>query len=163
MIKNYLTIAWRNLLRRKTFSFINIAGLAIGIAACIIIFLYVHHELSFDQYNTKVDRIIRIAATVHAPESDIVMATAPKPLADVLKRGYPEVEATVRLEQMHQVVKFNNESYREDAFYGADSSVFSVFSFDFLEGTPVTALQNPHSIVLTKTIAEKYFGKEPAL
>lgn len=163
MIKNYLTIAWRNLLRHKTFSFINIAGLAIGIAACIIIFLYVHHELSFDQYNTKVDRIIRIAATVHAPESDIVMATAPKPLADVLKRGYPEVEATVRLEQMHQVVKFNNESYREDAFYGADSSVFSVFSFDFLEGTPVTALQNPHSIVLTKTIAEKYFGKEPAL
>ncbi len=163
MIKNYLTIAWRNLLRRKSFSVINIAGLAIGIAACIIIFLYVHHELSFDQYNIKADRIARIAATVRAPESDLVMATAPKPLADVLKRGYPEVESTVRLEQIHEVVKSNNESYREDAFYGADSSVFSIFSFDFVEGSPVGALQNPHSIVLTKSIAEKYFGKEPAL
>ena len=160
MIKSYLKIAWRNLLKHKSFSFINILGLAIGIAACMIIFLYVQNELTFDLYNPKVDRIARVTTTLHAPESDVALAISPAPLADALKRDYPEVESTVRLENVPQVMKWNNDVFPEEAFYKADQSVFSIFSFDFLEGSPADALQNPGSIVITKTIAKKYFGTD---
>jgi putative ABC transport system permease protein len=163
MIQNYLKIAWRVLLKHKSFSFINILGLSIGLATCQIIFLYVHNELTYDQYNVKSDRIVRVVSTLHAPESDVVLATTPAPLADVLKRDYPEVESTVRLENISQTVKMNNEVFREDAFFKADQSIFYIFSFDFLEGSPKDALQNPRSIVLTETIEKKYFGASPAI
>ena len=81
MIKNYLKIAWRNLLKHKSFSFINILGLAIGIAACMIIFLYVHNEMTFDQYNLKTDRIARVTTILHTPESNMHFGTTPAPLA----------------------------------------------------------------------------------
>jgi len=163
MIKNYLKIAWRNLLKHKSFSFINILGLAIGIAACMIIFLYVHNELTFDQYNSKADRIARVTTTLHTPESDMVFATSPTLLAGVLKQDYPDVESTVRLEPAPKVVKFKNDLFREEAFYKADQSIFSIFSFDFLEGSASGALQNPNSIVITETIAKKYFRNISAL
>ena len=104
MFKNHVKIAWRNLLKHKSFSFINIAGLAIGIAGCMIIFLYVRNELTFDQYNAKADRIVRITTNVKAPESDFSLATTPTPLADALKRDYPEVESVVRLENAPQSI-----------------------------------------------------------
>ena len=85
MIKNYLKIAWRNLVKHKSFSFINILGLAIGIGACLIIFLYVHDELTFDLYNVKADRIARVTTRMHTPESDLVIATSPVMLASNLK------------------------------------------------------------------------------
>lgn len=163
MISNYLKIAWRNLLKHKSFSFINIMGLAIGITACMIIFLYVHKELTFDQYNVKADRIVRVTTTLHAPESNVVVATSPVPLADALQRDYPEIESAVRLEASPQIMKLNNDLFREEAFYKADQSVFFIFSFDFVEGSAAGALQNPHSVVITKTIAKKYFGTRPAL
>jgi len=163
MFKNHVKIAWRNLLKHKSFSFINIAGLAIGIAGCMIIFLYVRNELTFDQYNTKADRIVRITTNVKAPESDFSMATTPTPLADALKRDYPEVESVVRLENAPQSIKINNEPFREDAFYKADQSVFSIFDFHFIEGTSNNALQNSGSIVITETIAKKYFGTSTAV
>lgn len=81
MIQNYLTIAWRNLLKHKIFSFINILGLAIGLAACLIIFLYVQNELTYDQYNTKADRITRVTIDLRSPESDMVAAFSPDLLA----------------------------------------------------------------------------------
>jgi putative ABC transport system permease protein len=158
MIQNYLKIAWRNLLKHKSFSFINIAGLAIGIAACMIIFLYVHSEMTYDLYNAKADRIVRVTTTLHTPESDVALAISPPPLADVLKRYFPEVESTVRLQNVNQVIRSNNEVFSEGSFYMADQSVFSVFSFDFLEGSATSALRNPNSIVITETISRKYFG-----
>lgn len=163
MIKNYLKIAWRNLLEHKTFSFINLLGLSIGIAACLIIFLYVEHELSYDQYNKKADRIARITTRLKTPESDMLFGTTPTLLADVLKKDFPEVEATVRLEPSPQVMKLNNEMIREEAFYKADQSVFSIFDFQFIEGTPLYALEQPQSIVITQTIAKKYFGNDAAV
>jgi len=163
MIKNYLTIAWRNLLKHKTFSLINILGLAIGIATCMIIFLYVHHELTFDLYNHKADRIARVTSTMRAPESDLVMATAPTPMAEVLHREYPEVETAVRLEPGGKSVKLNNDVFREEAFYETENNIFSVFDFYFLEGNPAHALEKPNSIVIASSIAKKYFGKETAL
>jgi putative ABC transport system permease protein len=163
MIKNYLKIAWRNLLKHKVFSLINILGLAIGIAACMIIFLYVQHELTFDQYNTKAGRIARITGTIKAPESDIVLATSPVPLAEALKREYPEVELAARLEPAARIVQLNNDFISEPDFYDTDQSIFSVFDFQFLEGSATGALQHPHSIVITESIAKKYFGNTPAL
>ena len=163
MIKSYLKIAWRNLLKHKSFSIINILGLAIGIAACIIIFLYVHNELGFDQYNTKASRIARVTTLVHAPESDINMATSPGLLADVLLRDYPEVESAVRLEAAPQAIKVNQDVAKEAAFYKADQTVFSIFDFIFLEGGPAGALQKLQSVVISASIKKKYFGAAPAL
>ncbi len=163
MIQNYLKIAWRNLLKHKTFSFINILGLAIGIAACLIIFLYVHNELTFDQYNTKVDRIARATVLLHGPESDMAMASSPVPLADASKRNYPEVESAVRLEQDPQIMKYKNDVIKESGFYKTDQTVFSIFTFEFKEGNSSTALQNLRSIVLTESTEKKYFGEGPAL
>jgi len=162
MIQNYLKIAWRNLLKHKSFSLINILGLAIGIGACLIIFLYVHDELTFDQYNVKADRIVRATTRLHTPESDLVIATSPMMLGGTLKRVYPEVEATVRLSNATVAVKYNNEVISEESFYKTEPAIFTVFSFDFLEGSPQRALQNPHTIVITETIAKKYFGSSHA-
>ncbi|HMH33743.1 MAG TPA: ABC transporter permease, partial [Puia sp.] len=157
MIKNYLKIAWRNLLKHKSFSLINILGLTIGIAACIIIFTYVSHELTYDQYNPHADRIARITLTLKTPEADMAFATTPFPLADALKREYPEVAATARLQPTAATVKSNNDLFKESGFYLADQSLFSVFLFSFKEGSAASALKNPDCIVLTETTAKKYF------
>jgi putative ABC transport system permease protein len=163
MIQNYLKIAWRNLLKHKAFSLINIFGLAIGIAACLIIFLYIHSELTFDQQNTKIDRIARATVIIHGPESDLSSALTPVLLADMLKRDYPEVESVARLEQQNQIIRYQNDFIKESSFYKTDQTVFSIFTFDFKEGNPSDALQNPQSIVLTESTETKYFGKLPAL
>ncbi|MBC7826589.1 MAG: ABC transporter permease, partial [Chitinophagaceae bacterium] len=161
MIKNYIKIAWRNLLKHKSFSLVNIFGLAIGIAACLIIFIYIRHELTFDQYNKNADRIARITATVHAPESDILMAPTPALLAPTLQKLYPEVEAAVRLERSREIIRINNDYFKEEDFYWTDKTVFTVFSFDVQEGTLKGALEKPNTIVITSRIAKKYFGNEP--
>ncbi len=163
MIQNYLKIAWRNLLKHKSFSIINILGLAIGIGVCLIIFLYVHDELTFDLYNVKVDRIARVTTRLHTPESDLVIATCPIMLAGTLKREYPEVESCARLVNSGAKVKFNSDILNEESFYNTDQNIFSVFTFNFLEGSPISALKNPRSIVITESIAKKYFGQKDAL
>ena len=163
MIKNYSKIAWRNLLKHKTFSLVNILGLASGIAACMIIFIYIRYELTFDQYNKNADRIARITATVHAPESDIVMAPTPALLSTTLQKDYPEVEAAVRLERSRETIRVNNDYLREEDFYWTDPTVFTVFSFDVLEGTLTGSLDKPNTIVITSRIAKKYFGNTTAI
>lgn len=163
MIKNYFKIAWRNMLKHKSLSIIYIFGLAIGIAACMIIFLYVHNELTYDQYNLKADRIARIATTMHAPDSDLRSATSLAPMADVLVREYPEVEAAVRLEPSPKVVRSGNDLFSEGAFYKADQSVFYIFTFEFIEGAAEGALEKPNSIVITKATEKKYFGAASAV
>jgi putative ABC transport system permease protein len=163
MFQNYLMIAWRNLLKHKSFSFINILGLAMGISVCLIIFLYVHDELRFDLYNKKADRIARVTTRLHTPESDLVLATSPVLLGATLEKDYPEVESVARLSNVATSVKFNNDVFSETSFYKTDQQIFSVFSFNFLEGSPETALRNPGSIVVTETIARKYFGSLSAL
>lgn len=164
MIQNYLKIAWRNLLRHKSFSLINILGLSTGIAACIIIFLYVQYELTYDQYHSKSDRIARVTTTLHAPGSDdMLFGTSPYPLADALKRDFPEVVATARLEQNQTVIKHNGELITETDFFLTDQYIFSLFDYSFIEGAAANALRQPRSIVLTASVAKKYFGEAPAL
>jgi putative ABC transport system permease protein len=163
MLSNYLKIAWRNLIKHGTFSFINIFGLATGIASCVLIFLFVFHEFSFDKHNINADRIARVTTILHTPESDISMATSPALLHGALKRQYPEVENATGLENIYSLIKSKNEIFREDAFYGTNASVFSVFSFSFIHGNAKDALKEVNSIVITEKIAKKYFGSTDIL
>jgi putative ABC transport system permease protein len=163
MIKSYLKIAWRNLIRHKSFSFINIGGLSIGIAACLLISLYVHYQLSYDEHHLKKDRIIRITNLMHTPENDNVnIALTPALLANAINH-YPEVETAVRFEPDRGVIKIGAQLFKEDNVYKADANIFSVFTYQFAEGSAGQALTDPHNIVITEKLARKYFGSGSAL
>ena len=163
MTKNYLKIAWRNLMRNKLFSVINIGGLAMGIAACLLISLYVRHQLSFDNFNIKKDRIVRVTNLMHTPENDNVnVALTPVLLAGTV-RNFPEVETAVRFEPDRATVKVNNQLFKEDNFCSADADVFNVFTFKFLQGNAAQALTDPRNIALTQSTAKKYFGSKDAM
>ncbi|ASU33718.1 ABC transporter permease [Mucilaginibacter xinganensis] len=164
MIKSYFKIAWRNIIRHKSFSFINIGGLSIGIAACLLISLYVHYQLSYDGYQVKKDRIIRITNLMHTPENDNVnMALTPALLASALNHNYPEVETAVRFEPDGGIMKVNNQLFREDNVYKADANIFNVFTFKFAAGDPFQALRDPSSMVISETLAKKYFTSGDAI
>src|SRR5688572_4713543 len=139
MMKSYLKIAWRNLLRHKAFSLINILGLSIGIPTCTIIFLYVQHELTYDQYNKNASRIVRVTANLRSPENDLRLATASVLLAPSLKRDLPEIAEAVRIQETAVTIKWQNRLYTENDFCKSDQSIFSVFDFVFIEGSPVNA------------------------
>ena len=166
MIKNLLLVALRNFRRDKWYSLLNILGLTIGIAFSVLLIFYIKDELSYDRYNKNADRIYRIASYVREPEKDEMRwASSPFPLGPALKKDYPEVEETVRFVDAGKTMYKNGDlHFYEDKIYYADSSLFKVFSYSFLEGNPRTALVEPKSMVLTRSVAEKYFGKnQPAL
>ena len=164
MLKNYFKIAWRNLIRHKAFSIINIGGLSIGIAVCLVISLYVHYELSFDAWNAYQDRIVRITNIIHTPEADnIVMAPSPVMLATTLNQNYPEVETAVRFAPGKAVIKVNNQLFDEDYVFKTDANVFDVFPYRFIKGDAKHALADLHDIVITASIAKKYFGSSDAM
>ena len=165
MIKNYLKVAFRNILRHKVYSLINIFGLAIGMALCLLILVYVQDELSFDSFHEKTDRIYRIAQTEdHNGDLTNVMRIAPGATTR-LEIDFPEaIEKTARIFPAGEVwTKYEDRLYREDRIYVVDDSFFDMFTFDFISGNPETALKEPNSIVLNRTTAEKYFGGTDAL
>lgn len=163
MFQNYIKIAWRNILKHKVFSLINIAGLSIGIAACTIIFLYVQHENGFDMYNSKAERIVRISSNLKSPENDLKIATTSALVASTLKRELPEIENAARLQDETIIFKLGNRLQKEQRLYKADTSIFSVFDFSFTEGSAQGSLDEPRSIVINQSFAKKYFGNTPAL
>ena len=144
MPANDLKITARRLLRHKAFSLINILGLSIGLAACLLLWLYVRYELSYDAYNEKAPRIVRLTSLVHSPENDLAIATTPSILGPTLVRECPEVEAAVRIGSSTFNIRRNGEMISAPNFYYADPNIFSVFDFSFLEGSPATALKNPN-------------------
>jgi len=159
MIKNYFVVAFRNLKRNKVFSFINIAGLAIGLAACWMITLYVANETSYDQYHANAGRIFRIAQHGSWSGGNFNLAVTPAPMAAALKNEFPEIEQAVRFDaEGGATIVYGNQRLQTGDMLFADSSVFKVFSYHFLSGDPNTALSKPRSIVLTKTLATKIFG-----
>ena len=161
MIKNYLKIAVRNLLKFKAYSFINISGLAIGIAACMMILLYIRDELSYDRFNKKADQIYRVHTYAKIAGNVSDLAVSPPPLGATLVHDYPEVIQYTRLmPNRTMLIKYKDNVFNEENFYWADSTVFDVFTIPFIEGDPNTALTQPHTVVLTEKLAKKYFGKE---
>lgn len=150
--------ALRHLLRNKSFSMINILGLSLGIAACLLIYGYVHHQESFDTYHPRADRIARVTSSFSSPESQLHFATSLTMLGKTIKRECPEVENVARIQPSETNVLNGTNLFLEEHFVFSEPSVFSLFQFTFLEGTPASALSNPQSIVLAKSTARKYFG-----
>ena len=164
MIRNFFVIAFRNLRRNKAFSAINIVGLAIGIATCLLILLFVGHELNYDRFNEKADQIVRVTFDANMPGGAIKEAHVMPPVGPALKRDFPEVLAATRLRN-YGVPRLSNgrQIFREDAFAFADSNFFQVFTIPMVEGDAATALTQPNSIVITRAVAKKYFGSGDAL
>jgi putative ABC transport system permease protein len=159
MIKNYLKIACRNIAKNKAFSVINILGLAIGMAVCFVIVLYVQHELSYDRFNKNADRIVRVVFKASVNGGKIDESNVMPPVAAALKADYPEVEMATRLHQDGRpTIVYNNKTFRDGQAAFVDGNFFDVFSIQFIQGDAATALMQPNSVVLTSTIAEKYFG-----
>jgi putative ABC transport system permease protein len=160
MFRNYLKIAWRNLVRNKAYSFINIAGLATGLACFILISLYVIDELSYDRYNEKADRIFRVESDIAIGGSSLKLAVASDPMGETLKRDYPEVEAYTRFHANYsRLVRKGNDFISEDNVVHADSTLFDVFTLPLVEGDPKKALTDPQSVVISEKAAKKYFGR----
>ena len=163
MFRNYLTVAFRNLVRHKVYSFINISGLAIGMTCCVLILIFARFELGYDAYHENADRIYRIAHERGTADGRIVpSATSPPPLAPVLRNEYPEVVHAVRFVRGTSVIRYGNNRFRERLFF-TDASVFDVFDFPLVKGDAQTALREPFSVILTEMTARKYFGHEDPL
>ena len=165
MIKNLLQIAARNFKKDIWYNIINILGLTIGITFSLFLIFYIRDELSFDRYNKKADRIFRINSYIQERDKNTNWTITQAPLAATLKKDYPEVEEAARfLSKERTLFKNGDNNFYENSVYYADSNVFKIFTYPFLQGDPATALTEPNSIVLTKTEADKYFGKnKPAV
>jgi putative ABC transport system permease protein len=162
MLKNYLKIAFRNLRRQPGYAFINIGGLAVGLAVCLLILLYVQDELAFDAFHEKSDRIARVLTVKPSPDlGDQTSAVVPPPVGEALVEAFPEVEATVRFDVFgrNTVVRGPNRFYVGD-YLITEPSFFEVFGFEMLQGDPATALVEPRTVVLTQETAHRYFGDE---
>jgi putative ABC transport system permease protein len=164
MFKNYFKTAWRNLIKHKVFSIINIAGLSIGISICFIIMLYVQNELSFDRFNKNADRIVRIVFKADINGGKIFEANVMPPVAQAMKNDYPEVQDATRLRVAGvPKITYKDKSFKDDEMVFVDPNFFSIFTIPLIEGDAKTALQQPNTIIISKAIAKKYFGNEDAL
>ncbi len=159
MIKNNIRTATRNLLKNKGFTFINISGLALGLATFILILIYVVDELSYDRYNTKADRIYRLNTDIKFGGNASSLAISSPPMAAELMAKLPEVEQATRLLPAVDIrYKKGNENVHETKTAYADANFFSVFTMPLLEGDAATALKEPHTVALSASAAQKYFG-----
>jgi len=160
MFRNYLKVAFRNLWKNKTFSFINVLGLAIGLGCFLLISLYVLDELSYDSYNKKADSIYRINSDIRFGGGDLHLPVTSDMMGQVLKKDYPEVEEYTRIfaSSGPKLVKKGNEYIKELNSPHVDSTFFNVFTLKALKGDIKTALNEPNTVVLTKSTAKKYFN-----
>ncbi|UCC43632.1 MAG: ABC transporter permease, partial [Candidatus Zixiibacteriota bacterium] len=164
MIRSYLTVALRNMLRHKGYSFINIVGLAVGMASCILLAVYVDSELSVDRYHEYADRIHRLCVNVNMGGTDIQGSSSNATAAVVLREKYPEVIEAVRFgDKPGSSADLGSRQILIRRMQYADNSAFGVFSWPFIKGNPDNALIGPYSIVLTEDLAQKLFGEEDPL
>jgi putative ABC transport system permease protein len=161
MLKNFFKITIRNILRQKVYSVINIAGLAIGIACSIIITAFILHELSYDKFHDKADRIYRLILDGKIGEEEMLSAWTPVPAAAAFVGEFPEVTDAARLEEWdNMLIRYEDKIFLEDKFLWADSSFFQIFSFKLISGDPLKVLNEPKTIVISENMANKYFGSE---
>ncbi len=164
MIQNLITVALRNLKKYRFYTFINVLGLTIGITACLVIFLFIRFELSFDRHNTNADRIVRIDWEVRLGEAHTYNAAVTPPMAEAFVREFPEVEAAARLRFSGSYqFKVATENQIEPAVIFADNDLFKIFTFEFTAGDPTTALLDPHSMVISESCAARFFPNENPL
>jgi putative ABC transport system permease protein len=160
LFRNYLKTAFRNLLKNKGFTALNVLGLTLGLATCLLIVFYVLDEVSYDRYNEKADRIYRINNMVKFGGNENTYASSPAPAAFTLKNDFPEIEQVVRFIKSDGIqVKKGSQYIQEDHAVFADSSLFAVFTLPMIDGNPATALRDPHSVVITERTAKKYFNR----
>lgn len=157
MFKNHLKVALRTILHNKTYTFINLLGLATGIAVCFLIFLWVADEIRYDRFHEDADRIYRTIWEARFGDNQWQIPLGPVPVAEALKTHFPEVEHVTRLRPERRTVRQGEEYMIEDRFLYVDESFFDVFSVNFLAGDPATALRAPEAVVLTEEMARKYF------
>lgn len=167
MYKNYIKTAFRNLLKQKFYALINILGLAVGIACCLLIVLYVVDELSYDKYHEKSDRIYRLYTDIVFGEMDGKIGVMPAPMGPQLMKDYPEVESVVRFRSrgsyLIKTKDSEKENIKEVGFVFADREIFDVFTLNVLEGDPQTALSEPNTMVITKSRADLLFPEGDAM
>src|SRR5450432_3453928 len=160
MLINYFKIAWRNLKKNKLYSFINIMGLTIGMTSCILIGLYIGHEWSYDRFHKNADRIVRVTMEYSNGGTVGKYAQTGTRVGPQLKRTFPSVSAFARTLKFSRVISYKGRIFDEKNFLYADSAFFDVFSFKLLKGNPSTALNAPHQLVITESMAKKYFGAD---
>ena len=161
MFKNYFKVAIRNLLRSKSFTAINIFGLTLGITTCLLIILFVQDELSYDSFNEKADRMVRVVFRGSIQGEKMKEAMVMPPVAQTLKMEYPEVLEATRIRRFGSPrITYGNKTFKESSFAYVDSNFFQVFTLPFVKGDSKTALLEPNTIVISETVAKKYFGDE---
>jgi putative ABC transport system permease protein len=159
MLKNYFKIAFRNLWRHRVFSFINIMGLTVGMTACLLIFLYVRFEMSYDKFHPRADRIYRVVADLKTPTETINTGGPAWAVGPHLMLDFSEIEAFTRVNYDNLLIRKDDIKYTEEGAIAADADFFKIFNFKLLKGDARTALTQPFSLVLSETAAKKYFGK----
>jgi len=165
MWRSYFKIGWRNLLKNRTTSLINIFGLSVGLISCLLIALYVQHEASFDTFQPNASRIVRVIMEYGfngSPDTQRGNFTSTK-VAPVFARTFPEVEYSIRMNEADMIVQHNGNSFKEAHFLFADSSFFNIFDYHLLQGNPKEALNGPRKLLLTASAAKRYFGYESPL
>lgn len=171
MFRNYLKVAWRNLMKSKIFSLINIIGLSVGLTCCMLIAIYLANEVSYDKYHKNIDRLYQLGTVFVKDGKDEKTPNTPAPMANAMKLEFPEIAETARLMGLFAedktLLQYKSDaeikSFYETKGYIADASFFNMFTYNFIEGKASTALQEPNTIVLSEEIAKKFFGNEPAL
>ncbi|MEZ4827873.1 MAG: FtsX-like permease family protein [Bacteroidia bacterium] len=164
MIRHYFTIAFRNLKKHLSYSIINILGLGTGLAACILLLLFVRHETSYDRFHKNHERIFRASMEVRDGDNFRHVSVSPTAVLPVFKREFPEVESGVRILSSGSfspdVVRYEDKVFQEMGLFYADSTFFDIFSFSLIAGDPTKALTRPSSVIVSLTMARKYFGSE---
>jgi putative ABC transport system permease protein len=164
MLYNYFKIATRNLWRNKVYSFINIFGFALGLGVCLLIFLYVGDELSYDRFHQNVNQIYRVNSVIKFGAKEDKYAVAPDPYGPTAVKEIPEVRQMVRFRELGtSLVRKGDQNIKENRVIFTDASLFEVFTFPMIAGNPKTALKSPKSVVITESIAKKYFNKTDVL
>src|SRR4030042_2032199 len=162
MFKNYFKIAYRNILKNKIYSAINILGFAVGLAAFILISLYVQYEFSYDKYNENADRIYRVVRDKPGMSSEVTKtAVTPAPLAPLLVDEFPEVISATRIIQTNnQFITYGKEIFLEEKIHWSDPETFNLFTIPLIKGNKKTVLNDPYSVLLSESTAKKYFGED---
>ena len=160
MFKNYLTVAFRNLKRHKIYSVINILGLSVGMACCFLILLFVMDELRYDKHHPHIDRTFRVVVEDQNNGVMTLNATTPGALAPALEKHFSEVDQVVRFYSGKGPVRVGDVRFHESRFFMADPNVFDVFALELVQGDPQRVLAEPNTVVLSESMARKYFGDE---